>query len=103
MKIESLQLTLNLQSFYSFVKLDKTEQVRLLKETGILLDFYNEKNTLTKVYYLQGFFVEVIISCNLDIAVELIPYKQGYKLASFTGSKGPAARKDPANFHLCMN
>jgi hypothetical protein len=83
MKIDSIQPTLNIESFNFFVKLSKSEQTVMLKEKGIFLDLDSEKNTLTKLYFLNGFFVEEVISRKQNIVIDIIPYKQGYRIENY--------------------
>lgn len=83
MKINFIQPILNTESFYNFVKLDQIQKLRLLKEQGIFLDSDNEKDTITKLYFLNGFFVEEILSRKDQEIVDIIPYKQGYKIENY--------------------
>lgn len=83
MKIDSIQPLLNLQSFYDFVKLSTSQQSALLKEKGLFLDLDSEKSTLTKLYFMNGFFVEEITHRRLNSVVEIIPYRQGYRIENY--------------------
>jgi hypothetical protein len=82
MKTDSRQPALTSKSFYDFIKLSKTRQTSLLKEKGILLDFDNENNIVTRLYFLNGFFVEEIMNQQSSLS-EIIPYKQGYRIESY--------------------
>jgi hypothetical protein len=83
MKINTIQPVLNLQSFYDFVKLSKADQQSVLLQEGVFLDLDSEKDVLTRLYFLKGFFVELIFNKKLNTVVEMIPYKQGYKIERF--------------------
>lgn len=95
-----------MKSFFDFIKLNKTEQGKLLIERGIFLDMDNEKDTITRLYFLDGFFVEEIICKNNSEVVELIPFKQGYKIESFLGGRkdlGGKALGTQMKFQWCVN
>lgn len=103
MRIEILQLTLNLQSFYDFAKLNREQKEMLLKEEGILLDLESDTKTFTRLYYLDSFFVEEVVNRNSNEIIDIIPYKQGYKLSSFIGSTSLKLKKKSINFNPCLN
>lgn len=88
--INATQPVLNLQSFYDFVKLSLSQQCALLKEKGLFLDLDSEKTTLTRLYFLNGFFVEEITSVESNTITGIIPYKQGYRLGNYPQAKGYA-------------
>jgi hypothetical protein len=87
MKINTIQPILNLQSFYDFVKLTKNMQSEVLHEYGTILDLDSEKTTYTKLYFLHGFFVEEIIDRKDNSLIEIIPYKQGYRIENYVDVK----------------
>jgi len=70
-------------SVFKFIKLDLEEQMNLLSNEGILVDGYDEKETSTKVYFLNGFFVEETINTRTKKVVEVLPFKQGYKTEKY--------------------
>jgi hypothetical protein len=71
----------NLKCFYAFAKMNNHEKTTLLNHSGILLDKDLEKENSVNLYYLNGFFVEEIRTKNK--VVDIIPYKQGYRLESY--------------------
>jgi hypothetical protein len=83
MKIDSIQPALNLKSFYDFVRLNQSQQINLLKEKGLFLDLDSEKTTLTKLYFINGFFVEEVINRKKNSVIDIIPYKQGYRIENY--------------------
>jgi hypothetical protein len=95
MKIDTIQPLLNLQSFYDFAKLNKTDQSLVLTEQGIFLDIDSESTTFTRLYFLKGFFVEEIVSRNQNRVIDIIPYKQGYKIERYLEVKrfAPTTRR----------
>ena len=103
MRSEKLLPILNLQSFYTFAKLNKQQQLKLLKQKGIYLDHDCEKDTIIKLYFLQGFFVEEIISLTTNKVIYIIPYKQGYKIESFMDRKKESFSEKNEIFQCCFN
>jgi len=103
MKSNTLLSALSLQSFYDFVKLNIHEQSELLLEEGVILDLDSDYDTLTRLYFLDGFFVEEIICKRTNEVLEVIPYKQGYKLKSFMGIRKGSQTPKTIRFQWCMN
>lgn len=83
MKIDSIQPTLNLQAFFEFAKLGLAKQSQLLEEKGLFLDLDSDKLTLTRLYFISGFFVEVVSCRRKHSVTEIIPYKQGYRIENY--------------------
>ncbi len=83
MKIDAIHPQLNLQSFYDFAKMSRGEQCSLIEQNAMFLDADIEKDSLIKLYFLNGFFVEEIVSLHEDKILDVIPYKQGYRLESY--------------------
>lgn len=83
MKIDSIQPQINLQSFYDFAKLDKSQQCELLDSEAVFLDLDSDKSTFTKLYFLNGFFIEEIVCRKNNAIIDIIPFKQGYKIESY--------------------
>jgi len=103
MTTETLQTPLDIQSFYNFAKLTKKQQGILLNDEGIFLDLDCEKETTIRLYFLQGFFVEEIFNRNLNEIVDVIPYKQGYKIENFLKSGSCSLNERPLYFQYCIN
>jgi hypothetical protein len=72
---------LKLHTFYSFVKMKDVQKDTVLRSKGILLDKDTENGKTINLYFLDGFFVEEIISGNEKR--EIIPFKQGYRIESY--------------------
>ena len=71
------------ESFFRFNRLSQTEKVELLKKTGILMDTDEDGDNTVKLYFLYGFFVEMILCRHSKALIELIPYKNGYRVYNF--------------------
>jgi hypothetical protein len=70
-------------SIYDFAKLDLSSQCKTIKQMGIFLESYTETERLVKLYYVCGFFVEVLVSQPQLQNVEIIPFKNGYKIEHY--------------------
>lgn len=77
----------NLQSFFSFARMNNTEKKSMLNSSGLLLDVDLEKEQSVKLYFLDGFFVEETISHPENKVLDIIPYKHGYRLQTFAEIK----------------
>ncbi|MCE3225520.1 MAG: hypothetical protein K0S32_71 [Bacteroidetes bacterium] len=82
---------LNLSSFLEFSKMNEAEQVQLLREKGIVIDEERENDQLTRLYYVNGFFVEETLRDNKTI--EILPFRRGYKIDSYLEVKEVLASK----------
>lgn len=91
MVTEQLLPILNSQAFYDFAKLSKIRQIELLRGYGTFLDQDADEDTVTRLYFLHGFFVEEIVSEKNNEVMELIPYKQGYKLDNYLNERKRAS------------
>ena len=83
MKIDSIQPQINLQSFYDFAKLNKSQQCEVLDNEAVFLDLDSDKATFTKLYFLNVFFIEEIVCRKNNSIIDIIPFKQGYKIESY--------------------
>lgn len=77
----------NLKSFYEFAKMNNNEKSNLLLNKGLLLDEDCSKDEAINLYYLNGFFVEETILRKQGKVKDIIPYKHGYRLKTFTDIK----------------
>ncbi len=76
-----------------FIGLDITRQTKLLRKDGILADRDSEKGICVSLYYLHGFFVEETVSVKENKVIEIIPFKQGYKVEKYFEIKQVLALK----------
>jgi len=83
----ALQTSKNLQSFYDFAKLERTQQTALLAKNGKVIDLDHEATTITKLYVLGGFFVEETTCKKHNIVTDIIPFKSGYKIKEYVEVK----------------
>ena len=77
----------NLKSFYEFARMNNNEKTNMLVNKGVLIDKDNEKEESVNLYYLNGFFVEETISKKYGIVTDIIPFKHGYRVKTFTDIK----------------
>jgi len=71
-------LKLKIMTVYNYAKLSKREQESLLNSEGLYLDLYFDNENLINVYYLNGFFIEVVL-CK-GMVIDILPYKRGYEM-----------------------
>jgi hypothetical protein len=75
--------TPNLKCFYRFAKLNSAEQALILRNVATLVDTDKDEQSISNLYFLSGFFVEERISVADGSICEIVPFKQGYKIARF--------------------
>jgi hypothetical protein len=93
MKMNYVIPQLNANAFYTFIKLNKSEQAKILRDCALKLDTENDGDDVVNLYYLNGFFVEEIISGTGNNDVTFLPFKRGYKLEKFLKDKGAIEMK----------
>jgi hypothetical protein len=103
MKTEILQPNLNLQSIVDFVRLNKTQQITMLAEEAVLLDLDTEKKTITRLYFIDGFFVEEIFSRALNKVIDIIPYRKGFRIKNFIKPENFAPNVRLVHRPFCIN
>ncbi|PBQ31202.1 hypothetical protein CNR22_05290 [Sphingobacteriaceae bacterium] len=103
MRTENLLPLLNIQSFYDFVKLSISEQVNLLRKDGVFLDQDSEKEGITCLYFLQGFFVEVVFGGEASEIQDIIPYKQGYRISMLINASRKHSATHKTTIECCAN
>ena len=103
MRTENLLPILSLHAFYDFAKLDINDKVTLLKKEGVFLDQDSEKGIITCLYFLQGFFVEIIYSQATSGLLHIIPFKQGYKIGMLMNATKKHASTHKTVFECCAN
>jgi hypothetical protein len=82
MKTESIHKKLDLQSFYSFNRLDMAEQSRMLRQNGIFVDKYAEKGDHVNLYFMNGFFAEETITSQGELK-DVTAYRQGFRIVNY--------------------
>lgn len=101
--MEAIQSQPKLKSIIEFVKLNTIQKVELLTQEAVLLDLDTEKNTITRLYFYRGFFVEEVFCRNLNEITDIIPYKQGFRIKSYLKSESSALSDRPFYFQYCIN
>lgn len=103
MKTETLKPNLNLHSIVDFARLSKTQQITMLAQEAVLLDLDSEKAIITRLYFIDGFFVEEVFNRDLNEIVDIIPYRKGFRIKSFLKSESCLVTERPYYFQFCIN
>lgn len=74
-----LNMELCVMNIYEYHRLSDVAKEMLLRNEAIMIESYYEKGCLVLVYFLNGFFVE-IISFKGEI-VSHLPFERGYKVS----------------------
>jgi hypothetical protein len=61
---------------HEYARLNPKEKEEMIKNYALFLENYRDKESIVCVYYLNGFFVEVVTINNRII--DILPYKRGY-------------------------
>jgi hypothetical protein len=71
--------------------MNEKEQMKMLKEKGILIDEEKEQELIIRLYFVNGFFVEETTKDNK--VIEMLPFRRGYKIDSYLEVKEILAPK----------
>jgi hypothetical protein len=80
-------LQFNPSAFLQFVKFTASEKQWHLRNRGLLVDKDDEGENYVNLYFIDGFFVEEILSKTENRLVDVIPYTKGFKVDSFVEVK----------------
>jgi hypothetical protein len=70
-------------SIYEFARLTLVEKADLITNQGVFLENLGDSGNEINLYYFNGFFVEVEVNKLQNMIVEIIPFKQGYKVKKY--------------------
>ncbi|WP_317898317.1 hypothetical protein [Aurantibacillus circumpalustris] len=93
----------NLKSIVDFVRLNTAQQVTVLLQEAILLDIDTEKVLTTRLYLYKGFFVEETFNRVSNEIVDIIPFKQGYRIKDYIKNASSSLAERPYYFQYCIN
>lgn len=68
---------------YDYIKLDLNGRANLLWDEGIFIDKYIDLQIITNLYYLDNFYVEVVLSNKDGRITEITPFKSGDRLDKY--------------------
>lgn len=83
-----LQAEMNVLNFhrvemFDYMKLDMNGRANLLWDEGIFIDKYIDLQIITNLYYLESFYVEVVLSNKDGRITEITPFKHGERLDKY--------------------
>ncbi|MDP1803037.1 MAG: hypothetical protein Q8L81_16870 [Bacteroidota bacterium] len=70
-------------TIYEFIKLDINSKADMLWDKGIFLENTLSNNQGINLYFLDNFFVEVIVSKPNEKIIDIVPFKQGERLEKY--------------------
>src|SRR5688572_8374145 len=62
---------------YDYIKLDLNDRANLLWDEGVFIEKYIDLQIITNLYYLDRFYVEVVLSNKDGRISEITPFKSG--------------------------
>jgi hypothetical protein len=68
---------------YDYIKLDMNERANILWDEGVFIDKYIDLRIITNLYYLDKFYVEVVLSNKDGRITEITPFKNGDRLEKY--------------------
>jgi len=71
------------ESFFEFNKLPLRTKLDMLFESAFFVDEDRENDRVIQLFFLKGFFVEKVVCINTGAVIEVIPFKNGYRIYQF--------------------
>jgi hypothetical protein len=68
---------------YDYIKLDLNDRANLLWDEGVFIEKYIDLHIITNLYYLDKFYVEVVLSNKDGRISEITPFKSGDRLEKY--------------------
>ncbi len=68
---------------HDYIKLNMNDKANLLWDEGLFLDKYIDLDIITNLYYLNNFYVEVVLSNTNGRISEITPFKKGNRLEKY--------------------
>ena len=68
---------------FDYMKLDLNGRANLLWDEGIFIDKYIDLQIITNLYYLDNFYVEVVLSNKDGRITEITPFTAGERLEKY--------------------
>jgi len=75
-------------TLYEFIRLNLSKRADVIGTTGIFLETHLDKGNSINLYYLNGFFVEVLKS-STDKVIEITPFTKGYRVEQYSDKINP--------------
>lgn len=68
---------------YEYIVLDLNDKANILWENGVFLDSHLETKRGFNLYYLNNYYVEVIVTKLNEEIIDIMPFKQGHRLEKY--------------------
>ena len=68
---------------YDYIKLDLNDRANLLWDEGVFIEKYIDLHIITNLYYLNKFYVEVVLSNKDGRISEITPFRSGERLEKY--------------------
>ena len=69
--------------FHEYINLDLNRKACILCEQGVFVDKYIDLEYITSLYYLNNFFIEIVVSGSDNNILEIIPFRTGDRLEKY--------------------
>lgn len=67
-------------TIFEFAKLKPSQKEEIIHTKAMLIESYVEKDIRVTLYYMPSFFIEVSTCLKLNVVLDVIPYRRGFKI-----------------------
>jgi hypothetical protein len=68
---------------HEYINLDLSRRACILCEQGIFLDKYIDFEYITSLYYINNFFIEIVVSSGDNHIIDIVPFRNGPRLEKY--------------------
>ncbi len=72
-----------MMDIYKYIKLSLAEKADILWKTGLFIENYCDRSVTTNLYFIDSFFVEVVVTHNTARIREITPFCGGTRLEKY--------------------
>ena len=68
---------------YDYIKLSLGDKADLLWKKGLFIENYCDRSVTTNLYFMDKFYVEVVVTHNTSRIKEITPFRSGSRLEKY--------------------
>jgi hypothetical protein len=68
---------------HDYINLDLSHKACVLCEHGVFVEKHIDYERIASLYYLNNFYIEIVVSADENHIVEIVPFKSGERLEKY--------------------
>jgi hypothetical protein len=71
---------------HEYKNLDLSRKACILCEEGVFIEKYIDFEVIASLYYIDSFFIEIVVSSSNNDIIEIVPFRSGPRLEKYLRS-----------------